>query len=161
MLIYLARPIDQAEDPEHRAVDSSAGLLRMCAEDAIGLANRPLAVYRPNRAWSVTGNLTPNEHLQNANLEVLNRVDLLLAVIPAGVPTLGVPVEIEHALRVGVPVLILTDLESSWTVAWWAAQLGVQAVVVYNHTQHNLTAGALAELIDESLTLDEIEEMNA
>lgn len=154
MLIYLAQPIDQAD-----ATINNGQWLAQCANDALGLVNRPLAVYRPNQAWSVLGDLPPNEHLQNANLEVLNRVDLLLAVIPAGVPTLGVPVEIEHALRIGTPVLILTDLESSWTVAWWAARLGVEAVVVYNHAHRNVSAGTLAELIDEARTLDEIKEL--
>lgn len=114
MLVYFAHPIDQAPD-RIKEINSIRGLLT-----GVGIHH-----YRPGAAFTLNGD-TQREDLgvvDRINRVALLAADALLAFLPAGVPTLGVPAEIEEALRSDKPTLILTtgDLHLySVQVASWA-----------------------------------------
>jgi dUTP pyrophosphatase len=119
MLIYLACPIDQAKDAPR------GWLLRERRQIAEDLREAGHDVYRPFSAF-LGGACGPE--IQQVNQTALDAAAGVVALLPAGVPTLGTPVEIDQALRAGKPVLIVTDLTSSAQVNHWAA-LGECVVV--------------------------------
>jgi len=91
--IYVAEPIDQAwgsGPPEWKPPDE-------------------WTLFRPSRAFSGA---------HGANLEAVNRAVLatvhgLLAFLPRGIPTIGVPAEIEYAVSHHIPTAIVSDLTES------------------------------------------------
>ena len=109
---YLATPIDL-----HR--ESGVAEMRETIRDELfemGFS----AVFDPSSAWTIHTNSKPNPGLQQVNLAALGAADALIAYLPEGVPTLGVPLEIHYASQMGKPVLIYTDMpQSSWTLAWF------------------------------------------
>lgn len=106
--IYVAVPIDQAGATTHQALSQVdlAGWLNLAGH--VG--------YWPSRAFTV-GNTLPTTGIEAVNRAALEMCDGLIAVLPAGVPTVGVPREIEAALALGIPVAVLTDLTHSWSLA--------------------------------------------
>lgn len=108
---YLAGPIDQATDGAWKTVRT-----RLTHE----LRTLGFDVFRPDRAWDCANK---SAGVQTVNDAVIRKCQLLAAVLPAGVPTLGTPVEVETAIRNRTPVLIVTDLESVQINAW--AERGV------------------------------------
>lgn len=103
MLIYFAQPIDQ-----------SLGRSRVATDIADTLLKCGLSLYTPKGAFSVTGGLlAPNPLPDLALIDRINRfalhaADALVAWLPEGVPTLGVPSEIEEAIASDKPTLVLT-----------------------------------------------------
>lgn len=96
-IIYLARPIDQANAEQRLRVDSW--------EETLTDDLRPhYTVYRPAQAWATTD---PDPRIESVNRAALRRADCVVAILPGGVPTLGVPAEIEAAINAGTPVVIL------------------------------------------------------
>jgi dUTP pyrophosphatase len=99
MLVYFAHPIDQAGLGSHHT-------------NHIGRTLRGVGVsaFRPGWAFTVAGgSLSDLSAVQRINEAALDTSDALVAWLPGGVPTLGVPAEIESALSQGLPTLILTD----------------------------------------------------
>jgi dUTP pyrophosphatase len=95
-LVYVAEPIDQAKGV---------------------LPNKwivPLewTLYSPAQAF--TG--PSADGIEEVNRSVLATVDGVIAFLPRGVPTIGVPAEIEWAVANGVPVAIVTDIAESVAV---------------------------------------------
>lgn len=103
MLVYLAHPIDQT-DGTHNGVGNVIDLL-----DSTGIS-----YYRPGAAFTVhlrasRDNTSDLEIVDRINTFSLRAADALVAWLPPGVATLGVPAEIESALHQDKPVLILTS----------------------------------------------------
>lgn len=102
MFVYLAHPIDQATgDAPYSGADA--------IEDMLG--DLGVSTYRPGRAFSLgqledTNTLSTVDKINTAALAVSN---VLVAWLPPDVATLGVPAEIEQALRLNIPTLILTS----------------------------------------------------
>jgi len=93
-LVYIAEPIDQAKD-------SSRPTWR---------APKEWTLYQPALAFTgAKGGTGP----EDVNRAVLATVDGVLAFLPKGVPTIGVPAEIEWAIGHGIPVAIVTDIDTS------------------------------------------------
>lgn len=119
-MVYLAYPIDQASqvpgmyNPIKAAVRHAKQALQQ-----IGLG-----WYDPGAAFGV-GNLEPGREIPAINHQALARATGVLAVLPGGVPTIGVPMEVERALRGwGKPVAVLSDLEGiGWSLAGDAATM--------------------------------------
>lgn len=114
MLIYLAQPIDQTKGAQH-AVGGVTHTLRACG----------IHFYRPAGAFGINGASTPDDLgiVNFVNTNALLRADALVAWLPPGVPTLGTPSEIEQALAMNKPVLILSNmalLYSSVQMLQWA-----------------------------------------
>lgn len=98
MLVYFAHPIDQVSGD----LDQSdvAGLLM----------DASISLYRPGRAFHIAKDpLSDLSIVDKINRKAVAEADALVAWLPAGVPTLGVPSEIELALSLDKPTLILTD----------------------------------------------------
>lgn len=109
MLVYLATPIDFAGgDGNNKLVQQRASYVRLC--QAMGHV-----VYSPSGAFSVAGK--PDASLQDLNWAALDRSDCILAVLPAGCYTVGVPMELGYAKAQGIPAAILTDNARSWAIA--------------------------------------------
>lgn len=111
-LVYLAYPIDQAgggDWMEH----SGMGLVRAWFHE------RGIGVYDPGAAWTVGAQQTPDRRVQSVNNLALGRADAVVAFLPPGVPTIGVPIEIQKAAQSGIPVLIIGGGDS-WALAGYA-----------------------------------------
>lgn len=108
MFFYLAHPIDQTPaDQTSPLPHAIAAIHELARIQGHGLF-RPGAAHRlPNPPW--------NSH-ETTKVDAINRQaiwesDGLIAVIPPGIPTLGVPAEIEHAFMLNRPILIVTTSE--------------------------------------------------
>lgn len=109
---YLATPIDLHRD---RAVAETRDTIR---DELFEMGFS--AVFDPSTAWTISAAAEPSPGLQQVNLAALGAADALVAYLPEGVPTLGVPLEIHYASQMGKPVLIYTGQASrSWTLAWF------------------------------------------
>lgn len=97
-LVYVAEPIDQTRGTEGR-------ILRSAAAEVLSLVPN-CTTFRPSRAFQSGAAAT---EIQLINQTALRSAAAVVAILPAGVPTLGVPAEIEQALARHVPVFILTN----------------------------------------------------
>ncbi|AOE44404.1 deoxyuridine triphosphatase [Gordonia phage Ghobes] len=143
--LYFARPVDQApassvEELRNHAEELAVrGLLplvfavRQALQDPVVKA----VVFEPAEAWTLHGNPHPDGTLQLANLAVLDLCSHVVAVLPAGVATVGVPLEVQFALDRDKRVLVLTDHSSSWVTAKWAED-GALVLDASQYTQGQL-----------------------
>lgn len=107
-LIYMAVPIDQAGGNIPRLI------VDLELEWALGEAG--FVSFWPSRAFSVGGGAPVSTVIEDANRSVLDVCAGVLALLPAGTPTIGVPREIEAAVGAGLPVAVLSDAHS-WSLA--------------------------------------------
>lgn len=115
LLCYLAEPIDQATDHTfHRA-----GLVEM-------LTLGGHIVYSPRNAFGVGQDPTPHAGVEAVNRSALDEADVLIAAVPKGVPSVGVPREIEAFAQAGKPWAVITDHDRSFSLldAPFRVQLG-------------------------------------
>lgn len=101
-LVYLAVPIDNSGGPRDQ-------WRVLCTEMAAVLARIPgTALFRPDQLWQVrTDHTGPDSRLEQLNRYALDLSDVLIAVLPERVPSIGVPREIESAVNQGIPVAVL------------------------------------------------------
>ncbi len=106
-LLYIARAIDRAEPSEF--TDSVL--------DAIGRhqMNAGFGAYRPELAFNV-GNLKPEPYVRRINNTALLFSDAVLAIWPHDAKSWGVPAEVERAVMLDKPVLILTNGKPTWSM---------------------------------------------
>lgn len=100
-LVYFAEPIDQDRH------DDLEAKFRATLVDL--MATMGHTVFRPATAWSV-GKLdrASSTGVEGINRDALNRADLLVARLPLGAASVGVPMEIEHATRtMGIPAIVV------------------------------------------------------
>lgn len=113
MFIYLAHPIDLA--------GHSSWLGSMLVDLKLLLAGAEIGAFQPGMAYLAdTRNHGHVEKINDLNNIAIHQADGLIAVLPADVPTLGTPVEIEFALSMRKPVMIFTDIGHSVQLAAWA-----------------------------------------
>lgn len=115
--VYLASPMD-------RAADWAADVESQRETARLLLLEHEFAVFDPSRAWMCNGLAYPHPALQESNREVIRRCDALFAILPEGVPTVGVPMEIELARELGIPVAVWTSLDSSFALCTDGVRLG-------------------------------------
>lgn len=115
-LVYLASPIDFAAK-EQSYIDR----WRIAVE--VELSGRGWTVYRPHNAFRTYG--VEASDIYAANMRVLKGAAALVAILPAGVQTHGVPAEIQYAIGEGIPVLIFTEKYGA-TAAGWDSHVGVK-----------------------------------
>jgi dUTP pyrophosphatase len=99
VMVYLAEPVDQAPDRSRLAVEA-AGLLWGAG----------WSVYQPRQAWA--GGRLPEPRIQQLNQHALDETDLVVAILPTGVPTIGVPLEIMYATARDAPAIVHTPAMS-------------------------------------------------
>ena len=105
--VYLAYPIDQDNGGDR-------GL-----KHAVMSSPSVAWVYFPGDAFRAStdpADITPA--ITHINREALHQADVVVATLPAGVTTIGVPMEIEAALGVNKPVVLVSDAPS------WALETG-------------------------------------
>jgi dUTP pyrophosphatase len=106
-ICYLAHPIDFQAGLAPNNVDHVRQQL----------VEAGFVVYRPSRAFSSTPNAVPNPALQQINEQALVRCDALVAMYPED-KTIGVPMELQRAIDLGKPVLVISRADaSSWVLA--------------------------------------------
>lgn len=100
-VVYIASPIDQA--------GTHAIEIDQARYDARSfLAGELMSFYDPKGAWHATTIGPTSRAIQRVNDIALAESDGMLALLPAGVPTVGVPYEIALALQYGIPVMVVT-----------------------------------------------------
>lgn len=130
MYIYLAHPIDQADWTTTSPMLKVTGVVRRMALD------QGHWLFAPARAhlaptltiWSAQDAVK----VDDINRHAIRQADGVIAVLMPEVPTLGTPSEIEFALTLGKPVLILTTSSMrtrSVQIASWI-QRGANCVLV-------------------------------
>lgn len=107
-LAYLAGPIDQGHGLAGRE-DWRGQIVEEL--NALGFD-----VFRPDLAFNAG---PASAAIQAANDAVIDVCQAGVVCLPAGVPTLGTPVEIERMLTRKTPVLIVTDVERSVQIDSW------------------------------------------
>lgn len=112
--IYLAHPLDQVH-----------GRLRpeQVADVASVLAGAGHWVYDPGAAFHTGAIKSGSDWTHQVNSTALNSSDAVLAILLAGIPTLGTVAEVERGLRLGKPVAVMTDMEGrSVQIEEWSAR---------------------------------------
>jgi len=106
--VFLAGPIDRAGS------STTLGEWRRLA--AAGAKSNGWVMYDPSGAFSVGLDASPDVRLEAVNRAALERADVLLALLPAGLSTIGTAMEIEWAHRCGKPVVVVGG-SWSWSLA--------------------------------------------
>lgn len=104
--VYLAEPIDAA------GADYEGSRRRLAIDMLNGYG---VGVFRPRRAFSANA-VQPGPEINEINTCALKVCDAVLAFLPSGTPTIGVPIEIEQALVTGKPVAVVTDNDGAWAL---------------------------------------------
>lgn len=99
-VLYLAEPIDQARTGTWK---------KDVAEAATWAASRGWLIFRPAGSWVVGSGAPVGPEIEAVNRYVLASAGAVLAFLPAGVPTVGVPREVEWATANGTPTMVMTD----------------------------------------------------
>jgi len=105
-VLYLAEPIDQSDyGPWKEAVSTVV----------TAATERGWLVFRPATAWRVHAKASIGPEIEQTNRFVLEQAGALVAILPKGVPTIGVPRELEYAADCLIPALVVSD-HQSWSM---------------------------------------------
>lgn len=115
---YLASPIDGVNDG---LLTDGRGMVATQRKTATrALDENGFVVFDPSTAWHIGPGLPPDPRLMTINMLVIDRCDAVLALLPLGVPTIGTILEIEYAVRMRKPTIVVTDqaqINKSWALA--------------------------------------------
>jgi dUTP pyrophosphatase len=110
-LVYIAYPIDNAMLSQEQVA-----LIERSKEELLSHDTLPVAVvFDPGDAFMVRKGSTPGRELSEINGHAIDTADGVLAWLPMGVPSIGVPMEIARAGMVGTPVAVISD-SYSWAL---------------------------------------------
>lgn len=103
--VYLAYPIDQV------GADQGQTIYRAAMRAKVELSALGMGVYDPYAPWTMPPELRSSvgPEIAAVNRAALAACGGVLAILPKGVPTVGVPMEIERAAGAGKPVAVLSD----------------------------------------------------
>ena len=102
-LIYLASPIDYADSAE-------VAILHSEAQKYLGYVG--FVVYDPSYAWDVPSAANVDHRIEQINNHALLSADGVLALLPDGVRSIGVPMEIERAHSNNIPCCVVGSYTS-------------------------------------------------
>lgn len=106
--IYLAYPIDQASDAYTKR--SRVAVVNVLGGEGVG-------AYDPGAGWTVASGLDAGPEIARVNHHAMSVCTGAIAWLPKGVPTIGVPTEIERMTHGwAMPVAVITDNTSSWSL---------------------------------------------
>lgn len=137
--VYVARAIDQ-----HTGGCSDADVALFWLKHQIGVS----WVYNPLAAFTVPNGAQRGPGIRAVNTEALKQAGLLVAFLPAGVVTIGVPMEIESAVAQGKQVVIISDAPS-WSLEFGDAP-NVRLVGTWGHGAQAEIKYALARIEAEA-----------
>lgn len=106
-IIYFASAIDNATHAEH-------------AHDEIHkkITDAGLVVFDPSAGWTVPPDTKPNPRLQAANMATLKYCDALYVHLRP-VLSIGVVLEINEALELGIPTVVYAPgIKPSWALRY-------------------------------------------
>lgn len=110
-LVYLAEPIDSIRD---------AGAIAALRDEAIEHAQQEaMVLFMPSRAFAGTGHAAPDPSVGQICWAAFDYCVALIALWPVGVPSTGVPMEIERARARGIPCAVVrpAGIGDSWSMA--------------------------------------------
>lgn len=119
---YCAYPIDQAATHQWFAqyVDFVMAEIR---------DNSPINVtFDPGDAFRLAPQAKPTGYIAEINEHAADAADAVVAFLPKGVPSIGVPMEIDRAVQAGKVVAVVTDVQS------WMLQYNRPNVRVFTPT---------------------------
>lgn len=132
-LVYLAAPIDFADNRIDVNTDRRRAIELLRSND--------FGVFDPMAAFDVV-NQAPDARVYEINQDALSRCDGVLALLPIGVPSVGVPMEIKHAAEVmRIPVAVVGG-GKSWSLA---GLVGVETHSAIRDAVHWLRAALAKE----------------
>lgn len=111
--VYLAAPIDQAEDDG--VIAETRRTLKQALEAVGATVFDP---YNPDVGSMIGKSTVEVEEHRIANELGLEKADAVLAYLPDGVPSIGVPVEIDRALAMRKPIVALGGDALAFTPMW-------------------------------------------
>lgn len=125
MIVYIAQPIDLCSP--------SSPHFSACEDLRVLMHRKGVVVYSPARAWSHTDQANEPEldALSEINFYTLDRADLIVAMAPPGVPSVGVPIEVYHTLTLNPGKVALWFGESPRIGAMWTHLIGAFPTRVY------------------------------
>lgn len=105
--VYLAYPIDQAQDSTWGRTRGIIGQVTawLKAQGDVGY------IYDPGLAFMI-GQGDRSSGIRTINAAALREADLVIAFLPEGAVSVGVPMEIDRAVRQGKHVLVISDAPS-------------------------------------------------
>lgn len=106
-VLYMAEPIDQ----------SDFGAWKESVQTFVKIATtRGWLVFRPASAWKIEPSKAPvGPEIEVVNRQVMGISGAVVAFLPLGVPTVGVPREVEWARAHNTPVLVVTE-KAGWSL---------------------------------------------
>lgn len=104
--IYLAYPIDQAGPASLVYLFEQINKFKDLASEHVSW------IFDPGDAFTVNPKQQMDDSLARINRAALNSAEAVVAFLPAGVPSIGVPMEIDRARASGQPVLVFSDADS-------------------------------------------------
>lgn len=110
---YLAQPIDQIEHRNQRQADAWRARIGQVKR---WIHEQGWGTYDPAEAFQVGHEQQPDRSLAVVNNMALGRSVGMVAFLPPGVASIGVPIEIERAANSRIPVLIIGG-HGSWMLA--------------------------------------------
>lgn len=84
--------------------------------------------FDPGDAFSVANGANVGPEIELINAFAQSTSDLTVAFLPAGTATIGVPMEIDRAVRGGRTVIVFTDNARSWSLAGYVTRGNVRIV---------------------------------
>lgn len=112
MRTYLAYPIDLATGADRLHVQTTLAHIRGVVK------GRDILIYDPGAAFINTEHAMIGPEVRQINMAALDLFDNLLVLYPKGSKSWGVPQEIERALSQGKIVILVTDQDPTWSMAW-------------------------------------------
>lgn len=136
MIVYLAGPIDHAVESDSQGLNLARSTVRGA------LLKHGASVYDPSRAWCTTNASRDGHAIQDLNVAALDKADMMIALCPIGVPTVGTLWEVYSAL-----------VERALPVAVWlgGAQHAVGASWVWMLDEYAGSVHRLMDLSDQSV----------
>jgi dUTP pyrophosphatase len=105
--LYVAHPIDQSANRwQYQLSELKQDVRNMLGPGMLGPTGQN--AFWPGNAWTLEGD-TNHDSIRAVNEVAQDLAWGTLALLPEGVPTLGVPVEIERSIRAGKPTAIVAS----------------------------------------------------
>lgn len=107
--VYLGYPVDQVASPDGTIV-KLYDRLEQCKDDL--LSQGVDLVFDPGDAFRMVRSAEVGPEVRDINQLALDYADAALFMLPAGLPTIGVPMEIDAAVKAGKAVAVVTDVKA-------------------------------------------------
>jgi dUTP pyrophosphatase len=121
MFVYLSHPIDKADAEITIEVEWAIKKLQQAIVDH----NSDIVLFRPQYAFFVSPSAFVGPFIESVNREAQKQASAMVVFWPAGSRSWGVPVEVERAVKAGMPIAFVTETEPTWSMpqAWYDSEL--------------------------------------